>query len=632
MNLLYKRILGAVVLICVLLMGGWLTLDGLTGHTRHVDVSDALLLISAEDIESSALRLSGDMLFYPDVFIDPAAPVDTRPLPNLAAVPGTLASVSGKSEGFGTLAFTVNIPDAKPGMLLGLRTQCLSSAATLFINGKQVGSQGVPGTTIETERSLYYPVDSFFEYQSGGSEVIIHLSNFHDLEPIIKGFFIGTADQIRYLTMKALARDLFILGGLLVMGVKYFHFYYCRPAEREYLFFSLLCITIGLRSLLVGQRFLLQLYPDISWGFFSRTVLILFYLAGWSYFSFIRELYRQQFSQKWYHAVTIITGLAVTVTFILSNRLSELLILPFEVLLVAMLAYCLVLSICSYQQNKEISRAVIGSFLAVFLCVANDILNSYSIIDTDSFSSIGVFLMVLMHSSVLSTRYALAATRSENLLTELKHINETLEQRVENRTQALDQANNKLKLTNQILSEANQRLEVLTAADPLTGIPNRRGLEKHLGTLLKSPFQGRGFINICMLDLDHFKLYNDTYGHVHGDQCLVLIAELLQRSVTDCGGIASRLGGEEFALAFISDNEVSADSRLKSLITGVRELSIPHTSSPTASIVTLSAGCISYPLPCNATVTEVIEAADKLMYQAKHMGRNRYLIECSASE
>lgn len=626
MSPIHKRNLGAAALLFILLIGGWLTLDGLTGHTRYVTFTDARLTVSEKDLENSPLRLSGDVLFYPGVFIDPEAPSDKRPQPIPAEIPGTLASISGNSEGFGTLAFTVSIPHGGSQLRMGLRSQCLSSAAALYINGKYAGSQGTPGTSADTERALYYPVDSFFEYRPGGTEVIVHLSNFHDLDPIVKGIFVGTADQIRLLTMKALARDLFIIGGLLVMGVKYFHFYYCRPSEREYLFFSLLCITIALRSFLVGQRYLLQLYPDIPWEFFSRTVLILFYLAGWAYFSFIQALYPRQFSKIVYRAVTVITGITVLFTLIASNGLTGLFILPFEMLLIAMLAYCLALSIRSYKENKEISRAIIGSFLVVSFCVANDILNSYSIIDTDSFSAMGVFLLVLMNSSVLSSRYAMAATRSENLLSELKRVNETLEQRVESRTQELDQANNRLILTNQILSEANQRLEVLTSADPLTGIPNRRALTRHLGDLLNTRFSRNGFINFCMLDLDHFKLYNDSYGHVHGDQCLILIAELLQRSVSDCGGIAARLGGEEFALVFISDDAQSADFRLKAILDGIRGLSIPHNTSPTAPIVTISAGCISFPLPCSATVLEMIESADKLMYQAKHCGRNQYMI------
>lgn len=612
-------------LLLLIAMGLWLTFDGLSGGARSYLITDSRLVVDQSTLSQGPLRLRGTVRLYPGVFVDPTVPENKRPPSVPVTIPGTQEAVTGASQGYGTLAFTILMPDGA-GSSLGFRSQSLSSAAEVFIDGVSQGLQGLPGKDAHTERALIYPLDASFAYRPGGSEILIHFSNYHDLEPILKGFFVGTDRQIRLLTMKATARDLFILGGLFVMAFKYLHFFFSRPAEKEYLYFSLLCIAIGTRTLMVGQRFLLQLYPAISWEVFSRTVLVAFYLAGWAYLAFIRQLFPGRFNRRLYQIMTVAASASVVLTLILPGGLLETLILPYELLVAVMMIYCAVQSVRHYWLSPGIYRPIIVSLAVVTVCALNDILNSYSLVDTDTYSAVGVFFMVLMHSFVLSYRYADAANRSEVLLTELKTVNETLERRVDERTQELDTANAELLQVNEALSETNRRLAALAMEDPLTGIPNRRAYSATLAEWVEFDRSDSAFIAVCMLDIDHFKGFNDRYGHDSGDQCLIRIAAQLRSAAEARGGMAARLGGEEFALVVPVAAPQDADALASELLEAVRRLDIRHEASPIAPHVTVSAGIFVETLPSSKPSRELLNRADGLMYQAKNNGRNCWVL------
>jgi diguanylate cyclase (GGDEF)-like protein len=125
------------------------------------------------------------------------------------------------------------------------------------------------------------------------------------------------------------------------------------------------------------------------------------------------------------------------------------------------------------------------------------------------------------------------------------------------------------------------------------------------------------------LDIDFFKPYNDNYGHQRGDECLKMVADILQQALCREFDIAARYGGEEFALLLPSNHKNIGEVVAKRLVELFNENKLPHEYSKIADFITVSGGGVEASPELNAQ--ELIAAADKLLYKAKEQGRNRIL-------
>lgn len=189
-------------------------------------------------------------------------------------------------------------------------------------------------------------------------------------------------------------------------------------------------------------------------------------------------------------------------------------------------------------------------------------------------------------------------------------LNVSIERRVAQRVQHLD--------------KDNERLVRLSNTDPLTGLANRRGLDARLQDMLAAASQRREPLAIAMIDIDHFKLYNDRYGHQAGDRCLVTVATALAEAARACDLVA-RYGGEEFVIVLPGADEETALRIIERVRAHVAALCQPHERSP-HGVVTLSAGIASM-VPDGAGVASVLlHGADEALYQAKQAGRNRVTV------
>lgn len=176
------------------------------------------------------------------------------------------------------------------------------------------------------------------------------------------------------------------------------------------------------------------------------------------------------------------------------------------------------------------------------------------------------------------------------------------------------------------LHEENQMLQQLSQLDGLIGIANRRLFDSKLVEEWEASVEQKSPLSLIMLDIDYFKEYNDTYGHQMGDQCLKRVAQILDQEVQKHGGMIARYGGEEFAIILPKTEKEKAFQIALSLRKAVEELNIPHISSRTNRYVTISLGVASI-RPADATdSSELLQSADKALYQAKQKGRNRAVL------
>ncbi len=171
------------------------------------------------------------------------------------------------------------------------------------------------------------------------------------------------------------------------------------------------------------------------------------------------------------------------------------------------------------------------------------------------------------------------------------------------------------------LVATNNWLTVMASIDMLSGLANRRGFQSRLDFEWMKAQQYDSELSLLMIDVDHFKLYNDTYGHPEGDACLTKLGEALSGIAADTMGLASRYGGEEFCLLLPNTDARHALEIGETVRAAVQNLGLPHATSSHLT-VTASVGVACTRPSTMQRPGDLIEAADAALYAAKRLGRN----------
>ena len=166
-------------------------------------------------------------------------------------------------------------------------------------------------------------------------------------------------------------------------------------------------------------------------------------------------------------------------------------------------------------------------------------------------------------------------------------------------------------------------LTEIAFVDGLTQIPNRRRYDEFLDTEWRRAIRQESSLSMILMDIDHFKQFNDTYGHLEGDRCLQEVAAALEKTLHRPADLAARYGGEEFACLLPETDMTGAMHLAEKLRTAIEQLKLPHKSSLTAEYVTISVGVSSVMATTEQTSEDLFKLADKALYTAKETGRNK---------
>jgi diguanylate cyclase (GGDEF)-like protein len=173
----------------------------------------------------------------------------------------------------------------------------------------------------------------------------------------------------------------------------------------------------------------------------------------------------------------------------------------------------------------------------------------------------------------------------------------------------------------QELLSLNSQLSVLASVDTLSGLANRRAFDNRLNfEWMKAEHEG-GRLALAMIDIDHFKAFNDTYGHLDGDACLTKVGDMLTSIANDVKGFGARYGGEEFALMLPGADAARMAEVGEMIRAGIEALDLPH-SGASAGRVTVSVGIAATSPIAGQNPLDLVEAADAGLYMAKRRGRN----------
>ena len=175
------------------------------------------------------------------------------------------------------------------------------------------------------------------------------------------------------------------------------------------------------------------------------------------------------------------------------------------------------------------------------------------------------------------------------------------------------------------LKRSRDLLQRLTTQDHLTGISNRRRFDDYLEMEWRRAAREHAPISLISMDIDHFKAYNDHYGHPGGDQCLIQVAKALAAGVTRPTDLVGRCGGEEFASVLPGTDSAGAINLAEQMRTGVLAQGLEHAHSATHNHVTISLGVATLLPQADESPQALVDLADAALYEAKSAGRNRFV-------
>lgn len=268
-------------------------------------------------------------------------------------------------------------------------------------------------------------------------------------------------------------------------------------------------------------------------------------------------------------------------------------------------------------QGKHLTDVFAGLHNSYFMTVVQRCLST-------GFAS---FLSNSLHPSPLPL-YQLPGKRGPNSL--MKQSVHILPMKYEDRAAAgqryvLIQVNDVTQAFNRerLLKAQAAALHGIARIDALTGIGNRRCFDETLTNEMRHAARARSVLSLILVDLDRFKRYNDTFGHVKGDETLTLTAFALRSVCLRSRDLAARYGGEELALILPDTDLAGAEKVATALQLKMYELNIAHPENPPSLRVTLSMGIASFTPPEALSTSELVTQADRALYHAKHSGRNR---------
>jgi PAS domain S-box-containing protein len=329
-----------------------------------------------------------------------------------------------KLPGYGYVTYRLNILIDKPEGSFALRTVEISNAYTIYLNGQEVASLGEAGIDRETTVPQQFPQIFDFEPHSNQMELIIQVSNFHHRRGgIWEVIQLGREKDLRKTEEKRLGFDLFLCGSIFLMALYHLGLFIVRKKDRSPLYFSVFCFLIDLRLLTTGGRYLILLFPDISWELMCKLEYLSFYLAVPAFLMFMQSIF-QKFSERFLRLSEVLAvAFSCAVVFSPVRFFSHTLNI-YEIITLITVIYGLYVIFASLSQKRIEAFVFLLGFAILCLTTINDMLHVEGIIHTGFFAQFGFFFFILSQAILLSYRFSTALTTVE---TQRKELRDTLE-------------------------------------------------------------------------------------------------------------------------------------------------------------------------------------------------------------
>jgi diguanylate cyclase (GGDEF)-like protein len=624
-----KKLLLILLILSTALLG---PLSYYVGAADPAEAQQGMLDLSESDLFSSVVALSGEWDFYWDQLLKPDE-ISQGQQSGSFYFPSSWNKyvVDGRQlPGSGVATYHLIFSSPESGVL-GIKIPKVRTAYNLYINETLVASAGQLGTSRDSMVPQYLPQIAFFDVHQGENQITLQAANFYmSSGGMLSPIEIGNPNLILQAREKELAFSLFLFGALLIMGFYHLALFFFRKKDLAALYFGLFCVMIALRTSMVGPSYFYSLFQNIDFMIARKFQSLLFYLSPSLILLFLERVLPVHFHQKIIHLTKAMGVIYALVILVIPPQIFTAVNTIFQLYCVFLILYVLTRFFLVIRDSDSTDNLLIIFGGSMFLFTSFLDIVSLSVLanspwwppilkvifQNETNSSMGQLVFVLSYSLVLAKKYSDSLTKKTEMATELSRINSNLDELVNERTRDLW-------LSKQKIEEQKLALEKLSLRDPLTGLWNRRQYNESIQTEWQRCLRHRHPISLIFIDVDYFKNYNDSYGHLAGDRCLYLIAQILDGSLGRSTDMAFRYGGEEFVILLPESAKEEALKTANMLLLEIEAEAIPHCQSLVKNCVTVSMG-VSCTIPSPETsADQLIQDADTALYQAKENGRNQ---------
>jgi diguanylate cyclase (GGDEF)-like protein len=587
-------------------------------------------------LKNDVVSLDGQWEFFLNQLLA-SGEAETGALTEYIQIPSSWNKYIGNKEhsGYGFATYRLQFITME-NTRLALKIPRMFTAYELWVNGELIATAGKVGKTRETMTPQYLPQVALFESQQGVNEILIQASNFyHRSGGMLESINLGGEKKILGLRYESLAREFILFGSLMCIGAYHLALFFFRKKNKASLYFGLFCLLVGIRTLLVGERFFIYLFSDFSWEIAHKIQTLTFYFGVPLILMFFMSVYPQYFHARMIRIAQIFGAAFGLLVLITPARIFTPFNPIYQIWTVFAIIYVLVaLMKLSIHKEKGSWFITLGA-LALLLSSANDVIFSNiwmnddgpaflkALIRTGNLSSAGQFIFAFTNSLLLAKSFSDSLKQEEVLTAKLTEINCNLDELVLQRTKDLENSNEKIEQQKLELEKTNLALEQLSFKDPLTGLWNRRKYDQTIEIEWHRCLRYKRPIALILLDIDYFKEFNDSYGHMAGDKCLIKIGEMLKNSLSRSSDMVARYGGEEFIVLLPDSGKEEAIKVADMLWLKIESMNIPHEKSSVNNYVTMSIGVTSTVPDSNSSYEVLFKVADRALYQAKNAGRNQ---------
>jgi len=326
-----------------------------------------------------------------------------------------------ENSGYGTYRLKILVDDKTD--IYSIRIDFLQSAYKLWANGKEVMSVGTVGEDKNLMVPQLMPKSGELYAKNGEIDLTLQVSNFYSKYSYIDNISIGGYSQINKFNNKKLAFDVFIFGGTFVAAIYNLGLFFKRKKDKSTLYFAIVCLIVAVRTLFLGERFFISIFPGFSYFVSGKIMHWTFYLYVPLIVFFINEFYKGILS-KTIIKLTKYSAYIYGILVLLSPwKYYSDLILPFEVLTMLLLIYLIYKVSKVYVFGNQSDHVIVVALFSLLLTRINDILYEYSIILTGSFAPLGTLIFVVCSSFILAERQSIALSNVEDMSEKLKSLN-----------------------------------------------------------------------------------------------------------------------------------------------------------------------------------------------------------------
>ena len=554
------------------------------------------------DAKEQSLTLQEQWQFYNEQFITSTGDTNATGIP--VDLPIELEQLTGKVSGYGTFIKTILLPEHLQEKTLAIQLPFTYSAAKVYINGQLYEEVGKVATNEEEHERNLKTVIIPISTPLSEVEIAIQLSSFHH----IRGGFsaapiIGEWEFLHQAFIWERYIAIFVIGIIFIAGLLTFTIGVLHRKEHLFLVFGLFALVVAVRGI-VAEPFL---YHDLPIGISYETATRLEYFTTNTCFAlyalFIYILYNK-LSSKWINFPCIIILITLAVLSLVTDMpiFQTLFFSVFPIMLIFVF-YNIWVMCKAFYLKLNLAKPLMLGVIFVFIGLVLDFLTGMGIIYLPPMAN---FMIAV---NVIIVLYSIGANYVQQMHT-VTTLNNELDEKVKRRTEQLDRA--------------NQELQKLVQLDGLTKVYNRHKFNEALAHYFEESSVHHTPLSLIMIDIDDFKKYNDEYGHVKGDELLMILASFINEQLPP-DTLFARYGGEEFALIlpFYKPNEAYAIG--ESIREAVVEKALPHRSSE-LGIITISLGSAERIQDHVQTINEFIHCADMRLYKSKENGRNQMTI------